>query len=126
MVSDRLLSDLMAEAAQRAGQLRKMQAGLQELEGRAESEDGLVKVTVDASGELVGLELDPRIHRKPDTETLAKTITETIRQARLDVNKQGEAVAEDIIAGYHDDEDADPLLDPVLREFDRLAQGRSS
>jgi DNA-binding protein YbaB len=45
------------------------------------SRDGLVSVTVGARGELVRLDLDPRIYRRPDARRLADTITETAQRA---------------------------------------------
>ncbi|WP_245642542.1 YbaB/EbfC family nucleoid-associated protein [Nonomuraea candida] len=45
------------------------------------SPDGLVSVTVGARGDLVRLDLDPRIYRRPDARKLADTIAETTRRA---------------------------------------------
>ncbi|MER6512021.1 YbaB/EbfC family nucleoid-associated protein [Nonomuraea sp. NPDC048881] len=45
------------------------------------SKDGLVSVTVGSRGELIRLDLDPRIYRRPDARQLADTIAETTRLA---------------------------------------------
>lgn len=45
------------------------------------SDDGLVAVTVGPRGELVRLDLDPRIYRRPDSRQLADTITATVQRA---------------------------------------------
>ncbi|MFI7424067.1 YbaB/EbfC family nucleoid-associated protein [Nonomuraea sp. NPDC049684] len=45
------------------------------------SRDGLVSVTVGSRGELIRLDLDPRIYRRPDARQLADTIAETTRLA---------------------------------------------
>lgn len=45
------------------------------------SRDGLVTVTVGARGELVQLDIDPRVFRRPDARELADTITETVHAA---------------------------------------------
>ncbi|MEV0381328.1 YbaB/EbfC family nucleoid-associated protein [Nonomuraea sp. NPDC050643] len=45
------------------------------------SRDGLVSVTVGARGELVRLDLDPRVFRRPDARHLADTIAETAQRA---------------------------------------------
>ncbi len=45
------------------------------------SRDGLISVTVGARGDLVRLDIDPRIYRRPDSRALADTITETIHRA---------------------------------------------
>ena len=45
------------------------------------SPDGLVTATVGARGELVRLDLDPRIYRRQDARGLADTITRTVQRA---------------------------------------------
>ncbi|TMR99647.1 YbaB/EbfC family nucleoid-associated protein [Nonomuraea basaltis] len=45
------------------------------------SRDGLVSVTVGARGQIVGLDLDPRIYRRTDARHLADTIIDTVHRA---------------------------------------------
>lgn len=45
------------------------------------SKDGLVTATVGARGQLIRLDIDPRIYRRPDARALADVITETIKRA---------------------------------------------
>ncbi|MEV4113821.1 YbaB/EbfC family nucleoid-associated protein [Nonomuraea sp. NPDC049695] len=45
------------------------------------SRDGLISVTVDARGDLIRLDIDPRIYRRPDARLLADTIAETVHRA---------------------------------------------
>lgn len=45
------------------------------------SRDGLVAATVGANGDLIRLDLDPRIYRRQDARGLADTITRTIHAA---------------------------------------------
>ncbi|GAA4231730.1 DNA-binding protein YbaB [Streptosporangium album] len=45
------------------------------------SGDGLISVTVGSRGELVRLDIDPRIYRRPDARALADSITETVQRA---------------------------------------------
>ncbi|MET8862317.1 YbaB/EbfC family nucleoid-associated protein [Nonomuraea sp. NPDC004580] len=47
------------------------------------SADGLVSATVGARGELISLDLDPRVFRRPDARGLADTIKDTIHRATL-------------------------------------------
>jgi len=44
-----------------------------------DSADGLVTVTVGGRGEVIDLELDPRIYQGQNADALAKSIVETIR-----------------------------------------------
>ncbi len=45
------------------------------------SPDGLISATVGSRGELIRLDIDPRIYRRPDARELADTIAETITKA---------------------------------------------
>ncbi|MFI7440488.1 YbaB/EbfC family nucleoid-associated protein [Nonomuraea indica] len=45
------------------------------------SRDGLVSATVGPRGDLIRLDLDPRLYRRPDSRHLADTITETVARA---------------------------------------------
>ncbi|RCG32647.1 YbaB/EbfC family DNA-binding protein [Sphaerisporangium album] len=45
------------------------------------SEDGLISATVGARGDLVRLDIDPRVYRRPDSRRLADAITETVHRA---------------------------------------------
>ena len=73
------------------GQMRQR---LAEAEGRAETKDGSVKVTVGPRGELRGLQLDPRAYRRFSPSELAAEILELTGQATRDVQRKvGEAMA---------------------------------
>ncbi|MEU8248780.1 YbaB/EbfC family nucleoid-associated protein [Nonomuraea sp. NPDC048916] len=45
------------------------------------SPDALVSATVGARGDLIRLDIDPRIYRRPDSRQLADSITATIARA---------------------------------------------
>jgi DNA-binding protein YbaB len=70
------------------GRYAKLRSDLDDLRERlatmrvsAVSDDGLVRATVGARGELIDLALDRRIYRDLDTERLADEIVATVRQA---------------------------------------------
>ncbi|WIX77463.1 YbaB/EbfC family nucleoid-associated protein [Amycolatopsis carbonis] len=65
-----------------AEEIRGIQRELAAVVEEAESDDGLVFVKVDARGDVVELDLDPRIYRTHDSAALARTIAETCRAAR--------------------------------------------
>lgn len=52
------------------------------------SRDGLVSVTVGPRGELVTLDIDPRVFRRPDSRALADTIVETVQAAAAEAEQQ--------------------------------------
>ncbi|MFD1536960.1 YbaB/EbfC family nucleoid-associated protein [Nonomuraea guangzhouensis] len=61
------------------------------------SPDGLVTVTVGARGDLVRLDLDPRVFRRPDSGALAAVITETLHRAAAQAQEEVIAIFEPLI-----------------------------
>jgi len=61
------------------------------------SPDGLVAATVGSRGELIRLDLDPRIYRRPDSRELADTITDTIKAAGVKAQEEVLEVFEPLI-----------------------------
>lgn len=79
---------LQAQAEELMAQFQKLRSGASELQERlqavqvkATSTDKYVTVTVGPRGQLISLELDPRIYRNPNSAALAASITETIQRA---------------------------------------------
>jgi DNA-binding protein YbaB len=79
---DRLASDTKAMSDQ-----------LQQLRVSASDRDGIVEVTVDSSGSLVDLKLNPRMARV-SSDALARTIMETVREAKRQVAARSQEVIE--------------------------------
>jgi DNA-binding protein YbaB len=52
------------------------------------SRDGLVSVTVGPRGDLVHLDIDPRVYRRPDSRGLADSIVETVQAAAQEAQEQ--------------------------------------
>lgn len=79
------------------------------------SPDGLISATVGSRGELIRLDLDPRIYRQPDSRELADTITETIKAAGLAAKDRVLEVFEPLIPReemqLHMDGDIDGVLE---------------
>jgi hypothetical protein len=71
---ERLLADFEARLAETTRRAEQVRAGLERTSATARSADGRVAVTVNASGNVVGLRL-------PDPE-LAATVLATLRQAQ--------------------------------------------
>jgi len=79
---------LQAHAEELMAQFQKLREGAADLQRRlkevtatARSQDRYVTATVGPRGQLIRLELDPRIYRDPNSRELARTITETIQRA---------------------------------------------
>jgi len=73
--------------------LGETQQQINKITGAGWSPDRLVKVTVGPRGQLVDLEIDPRVFRNPDSRGLADAILTAARNAVTDANgKAGEIV----------------------------------
>lgn len=62
--------------------------------GTAWSEDRLVKAVVGPRGQLLELEIDPRIYRTPNSTALAASILSTVRAAVDDANTKTKEIIE--------------------------------
>ena len=69
----------------------KLQQRIAAMRMTEKSRDGLIQATVGPRGDLLELDLDPRIYRRPDARALAEAITATVKKA--------EAKARDEIVG---------------------------
>jgi DNA-binding protein YbaB len=101
------------EYARIADQVRSMRAGVDDIRETAYSDDGLVTAVVGGRGEVVGLELDPRVYRNQDPEELASTIVATIHAAAEEASQSAVRYAEKLLPAHRGGE-VDPMFDPVL------------
>jgi DNA-binding protein YbaB len=100
-MSERDLSGLRAYAREMTARFDTLREGMGELQRdlqavavSAKSPDGYVTATVGARGQLLKLQLDPRIYRRPDSTALATTITETVQRAVADAAEQVRLIGE--------------------------------
>lgn len=100
-----------------AEDLRSARRSMDEVRGRAESDDGLVEAVVDCNGTVVELELDARVYRNPDSVALARQIKDTIRAAVADATRQAFAVMRKSLPADAREESADLVLDPILQQL---------
>ncbi|MEC3981817.1 YbaB/EbfC family nucleoid-associated protein [Amycolatopsis sp. H20-H5] len=82
---------------QLAAQIRKIRDGLAEIEGTAESPDGLILATVSGCGELIGLDLNPRIYRTTDSQALETAILDTVDAARRSAEAEVAGLAAELL-----------------------------
>ena len=73
------------------------QKKLMRVTGTAWSEDRLVKAVVGPRGQLIELELDPRIYRKPNSKALSASILATVRAAIEDVQRQSKEIMDELM-----------------------------
>ncbi|QSB15321.1 YbaB/EbfC family nucleoid-associated protein [Natronosporangium hydrolyticum] len=75
------MEGIMAELNESLRRIPETQERLMSLSGVAWSEDRMVKATVGPRGQLTGLEIDPRVFRRPDAQMLSTTILAAVNTA---------------------------------------------
>ena len=94
--ADRRIDDWQAGIEQQATQARLLSGRLAALTATARSADGLVRVTLAASGAVTAIDLDDEVRRQPAART-GRDIVATIRAAERKLADQAaEAVAETV------------------------------
>ncbi|GLI02787.1 YbaB/EbfC family nucleoid-associated protein [Phytohabitans aurantiacus] len=68
-----------------------------EVTGTAWSDDRLIKVVVGPRGQLIELEIDPRIYRTPNSKALSATILSTAKAAIEDANKKTREIMDKVM-----------------------------
>ncbi|SCX45753.1 Conserved DNA-binding protein YbaB [Klenkia marina] len=87
------------------------------------SRDGLVTVTVGPQGDLVRLDLDPRIYRRPDSRELADTITATVQKAAAAARDQVVDTFSAVVPPEQMRATLDGDLDQVIGDMHRRTRG---
>jgi nucleoid-associated protein EbfC len=84
------MSALLAQAQQMQQKLLEAQQQLANSEVHGEAGGGLVKVTVKGSGEVVGVQIDPKVVDPADIETLQDLIVGAMGDASAQVTKMAQ------------------------------------
>ncbi|HEX6359392.1 YbaB/EbfC family nucleoid-associated protein [Actinophytocola sp.] len=120
------LTGRLAEYARLAEHVRAIQDGIDEIRGTGYSDDGLVTAVVGGRGELVELELDPRIYRDRNAIELATKIVAAVHDAAEDAGREATTFAKKLAPQAKQGDDFDPMFDPALQliEKARSEEGR--
>ncbi|GAB2448376.1 hypothetical protein GCM10027187_14620 [Streptosporangium sandarakinum] len=81
------------------------------------SRDGLVSATVGARGDLIRLDLDPRIYRRQDSRELADVITDTVHRATEKARARVVELFEPLVPGEQMKEHLEGDLESVLERM---------
>ena len=79
------MSALLAQAQQVQQQLMEAQEALANAEVRGQGGGGLVQVVMKGSGEVIGVEIDPKVVDPNDVETLQDLVVGAIKDAAQQV-----------------------------------------
>lgn len=85
-----MIGDLRRSIANIGGAQRQMMR----VTGTAWSDDRLIKAVVGPRGQLLELEIDPRVYRTPNSKALAASIVATVRAAVEEVLREGNEILE--------------------------------
>jgi DNA-binding protein YbaB len=77
--------------------LAASQQRILKIKGEASSDDRLIKAVVGPRGQLIDLEIDPRVFRNPDSKALAASILATVRAAVDDSLRQTREVRDELL-----------------------------
>ncbi|MFG1945202.1 YbaB/EbfC family nucleoid-associated protein [Nonomuraea sp. NPDC048826] len=103
----------------------ELHARAREVQVTEKSRDGLVSVTVGARGELVRLDLDPRIYRRPDARHLADSITETTRRATARARERVTEIFEPVIPRAEFEAHLDGDVEAAMARLADRMEGRA-
>lgn len=116
-----LAESLRADLERMTEQAPTIVARAREVEVTRESPDGMVQVTVDAQGGLIGLDIDPRVYRRPDAVALADAILDAVQLASVEAREQVVTLFEPIVPAHqmrmHLDGDLDGVLEHMAQQM---------
>lgn len=75
------ISSVLQELNSALDNAGRTQREIFDVTGTAWSEDRMIKAVVGPRGQLIELEIDPRVYRKPNSKALANSIVATVRAA---------------------------------------------
>lgn len=101
-LSKREIDEALLGAEKHMGRVQQLQDVLGSVVGRAESQDGRVKVECTNEKGVTKVQFDPRVMRMA-SEELAETVTAVSQEAMTDLRKQTQAAIRETFGG---DEDA--------------------
>ena len=108
------LTGRLTEYTRLAEQMKAMRNGVDEIRGTGYSDDDLVTAVVGGRGNLVELELDPRIYRDRNAAELAAKIVAAIHEAAENAEHEAARLAEKLLPPNQRGGAVDPMFDPAL------------
>ncbi|MER7332973.1 MULTISPECIES: YbaB/EbfC family nucleoid-associated protein [unclassified Micromonospora] len=116
---------MRARADELMAQFERMRSGVGDLQQRLKavnatvtSDDGFVTVTVGPRGQVVKVEFDPRIYRRPNSKELSATVTDTIRRATEKAMADVEELMRPFVPDSQFQAYMDHDLDGIFRQLD--------
>jgi DNA-binding protein YbaB len=89
------LSAMISDVKRAWGGIDDVQKRMLNVTGTAWSADRMIKAVVGPRGQLLDLEIDPRVYRKPNSKALSADIVATVRLAVEDASRQTQAILDE-------------------------------
>lgn len=119
------LDGMRAHANELMAQFERMRDGAGDMQQRLKavsitetSDDGMVTVNVGPRGQVIKVEFDPRIYRRPNSKELSRTVTETIRRAADKAAAEVEKICAPLIPNAEFQAYMNHDLDGIFRQLD--------
>ncbi|MBO4208941.1 YbaB/EbfC family nucleoid-associated protein [Micromonospora echinofusca] len=118
----RAVLDDLSQSLENAAQTRQQ---VLEVTGTAWSDDRMIKAVVGPRGQLVDLDIDPRVYRTPNSKALSAAILSTVRAAVEDAGRQTREILERTLPkdrglGLTEQTDFDRMLDSHDADLPKL------
>lgn len=91
------LRSMMDDLQRARRSLGDTQRRMLEIQGEARSDDRLIRAVVGPRGQLIDLELDPRVFRNADSKALAAKIVATVQAAVEDSMGKGRELRDELL-----------------------------
>jgi DNA-binding protein YbaB len=75
------LESMFSDLRSQIKRTKELQNRILEVTGTAWSDDRMIKATVGPRGQLIDLDIDPRVYRRPNSKALAISIVQTTKRA---------------------------------------------
>ncbi|MET8148611.1 YbaB/EbfC family nucleoid-associated protein [Actinoplanes sp. NPDC049668] len=119
------LPAMRAHADELMAQFERMRSGVGDLQQKVKavqvsvtSDDGLVTAVVGPRGQVIKVDFDPRIYRRPNSKELSATVTDTIRKATEKAMSQVEELMRPFMPNAEFQAYIDHDLDGIFRQLD--------
>ncbi len=119
------LAAMRAHADELMARFERMRSGAGDLQQRLKavsasvtSDDGLVTATVGPRGQVLKVDFDPRIYRRPNSKELSATVTDTIRRATEKAMAEVETLCRPFMPNAEFQAYIDHDLDGIFRQLD--------
>ena len=117
--------ELMSQFQRLRDNASGLQQQLREVTATATSPDRLITATAGPRGQLIRLDIDPRVYRNPNSRALADAITETVQRAAAAAADKVAELCQPLLSEQEVRAHLGQDLDGALRRTDSMVAGEA-